>query len=289
MNPREKLHAMLTALKAHWPEYLMEAAELALFMISAGVFTILLFHPESILVQVMPAEFPRRMLIGIAMGLTLLAIVYSPWGKRSGAHMNPAFTLTFYTMGKIAPPDALFYMMAQFAGGIAGIGLVALCCPHLLSHSTVNYAVTVPGPGGVGAAFAGETVIAFILITVVLISNSTKLARFTGLFAGICVALFITFESTYSGMSMNPARTIGSAALARLWTGLWVYFVAPPLGMLGASMLFRLLQRGVPCAKFHHENNERCIFCEYQQAQKQTTRSSKGEEAVGRITLIAKP
>src|SRR5262249_47573853 len=152
---------------------------------------ILLYHPDSFVVRTIPMEFARRILMGVTMGLTLVGIIFSPWGKQSGAHMNPAFTLTFYTLGKVAPWDAAFYVLAQFVGGIAGVTWAPILFPILLAHPAVNYASTVPGPSGVAAAFLAEAVISFILITVVLTSNSTKLARFTGLFAGTCVALFI--------------------------------------------------------------------------------------------------
>ena len=85
----------------HWPEYLCEALELCLFMISAGVFTILLEHPASPVFSAIPDPFLRRMLIRMAMGGTAIAIVFSPLGKRSGAHFNPAVTLTFWRLGKV--------------------------------------------------------------------------------------------------------------------------------------------------------------------------------------------
>jgi aquaporin Z len=131
----------------------------------------------------------------------------------------------------------------------------------------VSFAVTEPGPGGLGRAFLAEAVIAFLLMSVVLVvSNDPRTNRFTGLAAGACVALFITFEAPISGMSMNPARTFGSAAAAMRWNHLWIYFVAPPLGMLAAAEV-RLRLAGAPpvlCAKLHHENAHRCIFrCGY--------------------------
>ena len=86
---------MRKALQNHWPEYLMEAAELAVFMISASLFTILLYHPATPAVRAIPAEFIHRTLMGLAMGLTALALVYSPWGKQSGARMNPAEIFLF--------------------------------------------------------------------------------------------------------------------------------------------------------------------------------------------------
>ena len=269
---------MLNALKKHWPEYLMEAAGLGIFMVSASVFTILLYHPASPALRVLPEEFPRRILMGLAMGLTAIGIIISPWGKQSGAHLNPAVTLTFFRLGKVAPWDAVFYVVAQFAGGVAGVALVAAVAGKLLAHPSVNYVATLPGSGGTGAAFLGEVIIALILMSVVLIvSNTQKLARFTGLFAGACVAAFITFEAPISGMSMNPARTFGSALLPQLWDSLWIYFLAPPLGMFAAAVYLRL-KHAVGCAKLHHQNKLRCIFCEYQASKQKAIQLDKSVE-----------
>jgi aquaporin Z len=270
---------MRNALKKHWPEYLMEAAGLGIFMVSASVFTILLYHPASPALRVLPEEFPRRVLMGLAMGLTAIGIIYSPWGKQSGAHLNPAVTLTFFRLGKVAPWDAAFYVVAQFAGGVAGVALVAAVAGKLLAHPSVNYVATLPGSDGTGAAFLGEVVIASILMSVVLIvSNTQKLARYTGLFAGACVATFITFEAPISGMSMNPARTFGSAVLPQLWDSLWIYFLAPPLGMLAAAAVYLRLKHAVGCAKLHHQNKLRCIFCEYQAAKQKAIQLDKSVE-----------
>ena len=214
----------------------MEAAELAIFMVSASVFTILLYHPASPAIRAIPSEFVRRVMMGLAMGLSLIGLVYSPWGKRSGAHMNPAFTFTFWRLGKVAPWDAVLYSLSQFLGGLGGVLLVAMAASRLLSHPSVNYVATLPGPSGPWVAFVAEAGISFVLMLIVLIlTNRGPLARFTGLVAGVCVATFITFESPLSGMSMNPARTLASALWAREFSSLWIYFLAPPLGMLAAA------------------------------------------------------
>ena len=252
---------MLRALKEHWPEYLCEAAELGIFMISASLFTILLWHPSSPVLNVIPNPFVRRMFIGMAMGGTAIALIFSPLGKRSGAHFNPAVTLTFWRLGKVKNWDAVFYIVAQFIGGIAGVMIVALFARMALAHPAVNYVATLPGPHGTAIAFVAELVIAFILMTVVLnVSNTPHVARFTGLFAGVLVATFITLEAPFSGMSMNPARTFGSAFVGHLWTGLWIYFTAPLLAMQLAAWLYLRRQGTVHCAKYHHHNNQRCIF-----------------------------
>src|SRR6266446_143958 len=252
---------MLRSLKEHWPEYLCEAAELGIFMISAGLFTVLLAHPNSPVLTVIPSQFIRRMLTGIAMGSTAIALIFSPLGKRSGAHFNPAVTLTFWRLGKVKNWDAFFYIIAQFVGGIMGVFAVALFVREALSHPKVNYAATLPGPQGMAIAFIAEFAIAFILMAVVLrVSNTPHIARYTGLFAGALVATYITLEAPFSGMSMNPARTFGPAFVGHLWTGLWIYFTAPVLAMQFAAFVYSRSKRPVYCAKYHHYNRHRCIF-----------------------------
>jgi aquaporin Z len=254
---------MIDALKQHWPEYLMEGAELGLFMISACAFTVLLFHPASLVAAGISNEIFRRVLMGVAMGSTAVAIIFSPLGKRSGAHFNPAVTLTFLRLGKVKPWDAAFYTLFQFIGGVTGVLAASLILGQLVAHQSVNYAATLPGPRGPLPAFIAEALITFILMTVILnVSNAKRLSRWTGLFAGALVATYITIESPVSGMSMNPARSFGSASVGQLWTSLWIYFTAPPLGMLLAAEVYQRMDagRGVACAKLHHHNGLRCIF-----------------------------
>ena len=252
---------MIRSLKEHWPEYFCEAAELGLFMISAGLFTILLAHPGSPVLNIIPDPFMRRMLTGIAMGGTAIALIFSPLGKRSGAHFNPAVTLTFWRLGKVKNWDSLFYVVFQFIGGIAGVLVVALFVREALSDPAVNFVATLPGPQGMAIAFIAEFGIAFVLMTtVLLVSNTPHIARFTGVFAGILVATYITLEAPFSGMSMNPARTFGSAFVGHLWTGLWIYFTAPVVAMQLAATVYLRGKRTVYCAKYHHHNAHRCIF-----------------------------
>lgn len=255
------------AISLEWPEYLMEALNLGLFMLSACVFGTLLAHPDSRLHQFIADPFARRAAMGLAMGLTAIFIIYSPFGQRSGAHMNPSVTLTYLVLGRVKPWTAVFYVAAQFLGGAAGVAVARLIIGPPLGHAVVNYVVTNPGPAGPEAALAAEFGISMILMfTVLAVSNSAAWSRWTPIAAGILVALYIAFEDPYSGMSMNPARSFGSAVVAGDWASLWIYFVAPPLGMLVGGLLYRLRAGAhrVFCAKLHHHNSQRCIFrCGY--------------------------
>ncbi len=246
----------------HWPEYLIEAFCLGAFMVSACLCTAALEYPGSPLRQVIGSGVARRGLIGLGMGLTALALIYSPWGKRSGAHMNPSVTLSFLRLGKIRPLDGGFYVLFQFLGGWLGVAASALLIRPWIAHPTIAYIVTIPGRGGPAIAWIAEFGISFLLMfSVLFVSGRPKFAGWTGVVAGTLVALFILLEAPLSGMSLNPARTLGSALMAGNYDHLWIYFTAPPAGMLAATQIFRAQPRSQACAKLMHQTGTCCIFC----------------------------
>jgi aquaporin Z len=252
------------ALTRHWPEYLIEAGALGLFMVSAGLFTVLFEYRTSPLHTLFPDALLRRSFVGLAMGATAVALIYSPWGRRSGAHMNPAVTLTYLTLKRIRAADALFYCVAQTMGGTAGVLLVWAVTGNAFSSPEVNFVATLPGPQGPIIAFLAELGIsALLILTVLELSARPKLAPYTGLVAGLLITAFITFEAPLSGMSMNPARSFASAAPSGLWQHFWIYLVAPPLGMVTAALLRQKLSVQAGCAKLVHTDTVRCIHCGY--------------------------
>jgi aquaporin Z len=228
------------ALRHHWPEYLIEAWALGMFMISASLATTELEYPAAFLYKRIPSAALRLGLIGVTMGATAVTLIYSSWGKRSGAHMNPAVTLAFLSLGRISPINAAFYILAQFAGGLLGVLTVLAIVGKPFSDAPVHYIVTQPGPLGTSIAFLAELAISCLLmLTILFVSNQKRWSSYTGIAAGILIACYVSFESPLSGMSMNPARTLASALPAREWSGMWIYFVAPPLGMWLAALIFR--------------------------------------------------
>jgi pyruvate/2-oxoglutarate dehydrogenase complex dihydrolipoamide dehydrogenase (E3) component/glycerol uptake facilitator-like aquaporin len=201
--------------------------------------------------------------MGLAVGATVIALVTSPWGKQSGGHFNPALTLAFYRLGKIRSSDAFFYVVAQFSGAIAGVCIARYLLPATIGHDAIRYAVTAPGAHGSASAFIGELTISLVLMSTVLFASSReRLIRYTPYLVGFLYATFMVLEAPLSGMSMNPARSFAPALYVSYWHALWLYFIAPTVGMLVAAEIFLHVRGGVPpfCAKLHHTNNKRCIF-----------------------------
>lgn len=129
----------------HVVEYAFEAFGVALFMLSACAFGALLEHPRSPMPSLVPNPGARRALMGLAMGCTALVNVYSPWGRRSRAHLNPSVSLTFLRLGMLASADALFFVLFQFAGAAAGVTAAGFLLGHWASDAPVRFALT---PGG---------------------------------------------------------------------------------------------------------------------------------------------
>lgn len=257
---------MLDALAHHWPNYVIEAALLGTFMVVACSTVALVAHPGSPLARRVTRPIARRAMIGVTMGATAVLLITSPWGRLSGAHLNPATTLTFTLLGRVSPVDAAGYALGQFAGAIVGVGLARLARPSVVRHAAVNCAVTQPPAPGARAAWRAllaEIAMTFVLFSVVLrLSNHAATAPYTPYAVGALVASYITLVAPISGMSLNPARTFGSAVNARSFRALWVYFVGPVAGMSAAALVYVLTAgpQRVYCAKLDHSGNQPCIF-----------------------------
>lgn len=256
-----------SAFRQNWPLYVDEALELALFMISACVFDVLLYDPGSPMPHWLPNATLRRLLMGFSMGGTAVLIIHSAMGKASGAHFNPAISLTYFRLGKIAGWDTFFYVLFQFVGAVLGVGFTVMLLPHALAVPSVHYVVTVPGPWGTGAAFAAEFFMATLLMSVVLwFTNHPKWARWNSYCVGVLITFYVLLFAPISGFSINPARTTGSAVFAHTWTAGWVYFTAPVMGMfLAAELYLRIAgEDRVLCAKLHPDAASACPFvCRY--------------------------
>jgi aquaporin Z len=203
----------------------------------------------------------RRLITGVLFAGGATAVVYSPLGQRSGAHINPAITLAFWHLGKINARDAAAYVAAQFAGAIAGVAAAAFAWGDLVR--SVQYAATTPGQGWQSAgAFLAEAISTFVLaLTIFVCVNKPRIAARTGLIAGSLVAFLVVIEAPISGTSLNPARSFAPALFVPIFRDQWIYFVAPTLGALVAAIIFRARWgESTVCAKLYHTPKYPCPF-----------------------------
>ncbi len=201
------------------------------------------------------------------MGVTAILIIRSSMGKRSGAHFNPAITLTYLRLGKIYSAGRFLlralpvHRRCRRGWGVGDLHGTGTRQP--VRHVRRNRA----GKYGTGAAFAAETFMAALLMGIVLwTSNRPSLASYTSYLVGILITFYVLLFAPVSGFSINPARTTGSAVFAEVWTAIWIYFTAPVFGMLFSAEVYLRWQGQdrILCAKLHPDPAYECPFlCQY--------------------------
>ena len=248
----------------HWPIYLTEAAGLFVFMSCAGALTTVFMYPDSPVHEALGSKPLSRIGLGLAMGLVTAAILYVPPSQRSGAHINPAVTWTFWRLGKIGKADAVFYTLAQFAGAMVAPPLLLLLIGEPFGHPEVKHGATLPGPAGPLVAFAAEFAISLVLMLAILLAtNSGRLKPYAGAIVAALIALYIAVESPLSGMSLNPARSFGSHFAAGGWEHYWLYVLAPMAAMPLAAEIYLWLRRRGTVAAEGADGPRRCLSCDY--------------------------
>lgn len=171
--------------------------------------------------------------IALAFAFVVLGMVYAI-GHISGAHINPAVTLGFWSAGRFPREGVLPYLTAQCSGaGLAGFGLFwILDGPEVLG-------ATVPSVP-LGPAFGLELLLTFALMFVIMAVATDR--RVAGGFAGLAIGLTVGFGALMggplTGASMNPARSLGPAVAGGGWTAHWLYWAAPVLGAVMAAATY---------------------------------------------------
>ncbi|KAJ8442447.1 hypothetical protein Cgig2_022330 [Carnegiea gigantea] len=176
--------------------------------------------------------------ISVTWGLIVMVMIYTV-GHISGAHFNPAVTLTFAIFGRFPFKQAPFYMMAQLLGSLLASSTLAL----MFDVTPKAFFGTVPVGSDV-QSFAIEIVISFLLMFVVcgVGTDSRATGDFAGVAVGMTIMLNVFVAGPISGASMNPARTLGPAIVKNNYKGIWVYFIGPPIGTIAGASVYNLLR-----------------------------------------------
>lgn len=165
--------------------------------------------------------------VALTFGLIVLAMIYC-FGDVSGAHMNPAVTISFAVAGRSEWRTVPSYIGAQMLGAFVASGLLKFLFP-----ASAHLGATIPS-GALSQSFVLEIVLTFFLMLVVL-SVSTG-AKEKGMTAGIAVGAIIALEAMFAGpicgASMNPARSLAPALVSGHLENVWLYLTAPIFGAL---------------------------------------------------------
>jgi aquaporin Z len=250
----------------HWREYVMEGVGTATLLLNICLAGTLLYSPASPSAGWSVGNTARESLMGFSVALSAFFLIRSPLGRRSGAHFNPAVTLSYLYLRKINRWDALLYVAVQFAGATFGVLVAAVLLGNAISASPVSYMVTLPSASGEFAAFCAELLLAYALMMVLLLStNSRRVYIYAPVLVGFTTISYFVFCSSVSGFSVNPARSFASALFAELWRGFWIYLLGPVLGAIAASHTYaRVVGARVYCAKVCHDAKNSCPFdCQF--------------------------
>ena len=231
-NPPDRLHPAM---------YAAELAGTALLVAFGLSIVIALWGHGAPLagLPISPAE--RRLLNGFLFGSVGAAVAYSPIGRISGAHINPAMTFAFWLEGKLGARDAGCYVVAQLLGGGLGAALL-LCWGHV--GASDGWGAAVPtGNLPFLEAVLGEVLCTFFLVLLIFVFAARRSTQpFTPLVNPPLFAILTWLEAPLSGASANPARSFGPELIGGGWTGWWVYWIGP---VIGASLAVALLRSGL--------------------------------------------
>jgi aquaporin Z len=222
----------------HWIPWFCEFLGTAI-LLSGGLSAVFLdFGPSSPIASHLPSTSARLLLTGLLFAGTGSLVAVSPLGRRSGAHLNPAVTLAFWTQHKVHPHDLAGYVGSQFLGGLAAAAALRLIWGH--TARVLHVGATQPGHGftSLDAALLELLMTASLILMIFFMTSHIRTARWTPLGNWLLVATLVWQGAPYTGTSLNPARSLGPALVAPELAHLWVYFAGPLAGALVAAGVF---------------------------------------------------
>lgn len=205
---------------------------------SIGTFFLVLIGPGAAIVNAWTNGAVTHVGVSLAFAFVVIAMV-AALGQLSGAHINPAVTVAFWSVRRFPSRDVVPYVIAQCIGALAAAGVWRGAL-----GSAVSAGATLPAIS-VGSAFVVEFLLSFALLFVIMaVATDERMPHGVGAIAiGLTVGFCALVGGPLTGASMNPARSLGPAALSGQWQAHWLYWVAPLLGAVVAAHAFDFLHR----------------------------------------------
>ena len=204
-----------------------------------GTFGLVFAGPGAVVINAYSNGGVTPVGIGLSFGLIVAAMIYAI-GHISGAHINPAVTLSFALTRHFPLRDVPGYVLAQLAGASA-----ASLLTKGLFGNTAHLGATLPTHGA-GQAVVLEAALTFFLMFVIMAvaTDARAVGEAAALAIGGYVALAATCAGPIAGASMNPARSFGPALVSNTWTSWWLYWVGPIAGALLGALIYQLVRSG---------------------------------------------
>jgi aquaporin Z len=223
--------------------------------------------------------------VGTVAGLAVIAVAFSPLGRRSGAHLNPAVTIGLWLQKVTGGADAVGYCTFQIVGAILGVATARVWGPHVAA-APVRWAVIAPAntvPQVSGAAIeAAATLVQLGLVFGMLASRRYR--RWAPVAAGVLLTTFIVALAPISGAGFNPARALAPDVLAAAYPAIWIYLLGPLAGAAGAAAVVVAVGRRPVTGKLRHDP---AIACHMRCALPHRTVVARGAEAAGESSTLA--
>lgn len=188
--------------------------------------------------------------IAFAFGLSVVAMAYAI-GHISGCHINPAISIGMVVAGRMKASEAAYYIVAQILGAVLGAGVLYLIASGKPEFDIAaglgqdGYGVHSPQKYSMMSGLIAETVFTFIFLMVIFGSTSTKNIHggFAGISIGLSLVLIHIVGIPVTGVSVNPARSIGPAVFVGgdAVGQLWLFIIAPILGAAIAAFVWKFI------------------------------------------------
>ncbi|MCN9244392.1 aquaporin [Streptomyces sp. RY43-2] len=194
--------------------------------------------PSSISDRV-PRIHLQLLIVGVAVGLLIAALILSPPGRMTGGHMNPAISFATWRFGVFPGVAVVPYIVAQLIGSTLGVLLAGAVWGPPARQPPTSYAVLQPGAGwtAIELFFAEAASMGLIVYLVGYFLQSSRLAPLVPWLVGVLIGGAIVVLGTTTGGSVNPARQFGPAMASGKLSFLWVYLLAPMVGALVAAFV----------------------------------------------------